>query len=79
MTSPFEVKKKNSILEASPDAVKANENFKKEKDVGMTFIMPREWHTEFKVTASMEGMSMRDLLIQCFESWKREQYLKAQK
>lgn len=83
MTSPFEVKpNKNSILATTPKKVKATKNFKaaddENKDAGMTFVMPREWHTEFKVTATMEGMSMRDLLIQSFEAWKREQYLKAQ-
>lgn len=41
------------------------------KLVGMTFNMPRDWHTRFKVAAIEEGLSMKELLIILFEQWLR--------
>ena len=44
--------------------------------VSMTFVMPRDWHTRFKATAAMRGVSMKDLLIEAFDIWEREQRAK---
>ena len=43
------------------------------KRVGMTFVMPREWHTKFKMAAISRGISMRQLLIEIFAAWERKQ------
>jgi hypothetical protein len=50
---------------------------KGEKLVGMTFNMPRDWHTRFKMTAVSRGMDMKDLLIECFATWERVEKEKA--
>lgn len=47
-------------------------------DASMTFVMPRNWHREFKATASLHDMTMKDLLIEAFDAWKREQKAKAE-
>lgn len=47
----------------------------KEKLVGMTFNMPLEWHTEFKVTATHRGLSMKELLEEAFECWLQKRGL----
>jgi len=44
-----------------------------QKRVGMTFNMERDWHTKFKMTAVSRGMDMRQLLIESFAAWEREQ------
>lgn len=41
--------------------------------VGMTFNMERDWHTKFKLTAISRGMNMRQLFIESFAVWEREQ------
>lgn len=53
--------------------VEAADNMKGEKLADMTFKMPRDWHTEFKTTAVLNGMNMKELLMASFEAWKREQ------
>ncbi|MBP2486020.1 hypothetical protein JOH50_001747 [Rhizobium leguminosarum] len=45
----------------------------RQKPVGMTFNMERDWHTKFKMTAVSRGMDMRQLLIESFAAWEREQ------
>jgi hypothetical protein len=52
--------------------VEASDNMKAEKLAPMTFNMPRDWHTEFKTTAVLHGMNMKELLQASFEAWKRE-------
>lgn len=78
MSSAFQVKKKpasplDNIDE--PTINKPSENYgdKTEAQVGMTFNMPKSWHTEFKTTASSRGMSMRDFLMEVFDNWKLTQ------
>jgi G:T-mismatch repair DNA endonuclease (very short patch repair protein) len=51
---------------------RAADNMNADRLAPMTFNMPRDWHTEFKTSAVLHGMSMKDLLIECFEAWKRE-------
>jgi hypothetical protein len=53
--------------------VGASNNMKGDRIAPMTFNMPRDWHTEFKTTAVVHGVSMKDLLTECFDAWKREQ------
>lgn len=71
--TPFRVKKPASVtkLRDKPDVNKPADNLPGERLVGMTFNMPRDWHTEFKVRAAMEGISMRELLERCFEAYKK--------
>lgn len=53
--------------------VQAADNMSGDRLAPMTFNMPRDWHTEFKTTAVVNNMSMKELLIEAFNSWKREQ------
>jgi hypothetical protein len=53
-------------------------NMNGERLAPMTFNMPMPWHAEFKSTAAAlgvergHGVSMKDLLVECFDAWKRE-------
>ncbi|TGN68561.1 hypothetical protein E4L95_01000 [Paracoccus liaowanqingii] len=40
------------------------------KEVGMTFVMPKGWHKEFKAAAVAADMNMHVLLAEAFEAWK---------
>ncbi|PZR92274.1 MAG: hypothetical protein DI537_13890 [Stutzerimonas stutzeri] len=51
----------------------AANNMKGERLAPMTFNMPREWHTRFKVTAATLGIDMKQLLVESFAAWEREQ------
>lgn len=52
--------------------VKPADNMKGAKIVPMTFNMPVDWHTHFKMTATLHQMNMKELLIASFEAWERE-------
>lgn len=54
------------------DTVSAANNMKGERLAPMTFNMPRDWHTKFKMTATAHGMNMKDLLLESFAAWERE-------
>lgn len=74
MSNPFNTRKPASVTEikeANAEAKQAAENFSAERLVGMTFNMPVDWHREFKTTAVVEGISMRELLMRCFDAYKR--------
>ena len=62
-------------IESAP--VGAANNMKGERLAPMTFNMPRDWHTRFKVTAATLGIDMKTLLIESFAAWEREQKAKA--
>lgn len=66
---------KKSFLPDTKRVQPAN-NMKDERLAPMTFNMPKDWHVEFKTTATLNGMNMKELLIECFEAWKREQEMK---
>ena len=75
-TSPFNTRKPASVTDvkrSTPEVAEAADNFATERLVGMTFNMPRDWHKEFKTRAVVEGIPMRDLLIRCFEAYKKSQ------
>lgn len=74
MSSPFNTRKPASVTEIKRSAAEANQaadNFASERLIGMTFNMPKDWHTEFKTTAVVEGVSMRELLMRCFDAYKK--------
>ena len=62
--------RQNFLPEIVP--VSAANNMKGERLAPMTFNMPRDWHTKFKMTATANGMNMKDLLLECFAAWERE-------
>lgn len=53
-----------------PTSEPAN-NMKDEALAPMTFNMPKDWHGRFKATASINHISMKDLLIEAFEAWEK--------
>lgn len=69
--NPFNVKKPASVTESRESAASPSENLPGERLVGMTFNMPHTWHTEFKMRAVQEGISMRELLFACYETYKK--------
>jgi hypothetical protein len=60
----------------APTKVDAADNMKTKTHIGMTFNMPQDWHHEFKMAATINRVSMHELLAACFEAWKREQKAK---
>jgi hypothetical protein len=70
--NPFNTRKPPSVKDLKRLTEDASDNFGAERLVGMTFNMPKDWHTEFKTYAVQEGISMRELLIRCFDSYKRK-------
>lgn len=72
-------KRKSGTLPPPPPVAKPADNMKGERLAPMTFNMPRDWHTRFKVTATTEGLNMKELLIACFEAWERERARDSQK
>lgn len=38
----------------------------------MTFNMPGDWHHKFNTATVMNGLNMKELLIQGFGAWKPE-------
>jgi hypothetical protein len=59
------------------DAPLPASNMRAEDIAPMTFNMPRDWHTRFKMTATAYGMNMKELLLESFAAWEREQKTKA--
>ncbi|MBW0365841.1 DUF2293 domain-containing protein [Ensifer adhaerens] len=59
--------------EATVEKAVLADSMRSKKRVGMTFNMDRDWHTKFKITAASLGMDMRQLLIESFAAWEREQ------
>lgn len=49
----------------------AADNMSATKTADMTFKMPPAWHSEFKATAAIHGMSMKELLVEAFDAWKK--------
>lgn len=77
MTSnSFKVNKPASVTSAKEAAIQPSNNLPDERLVGMTFNMPKEWHTKFKMTALTEDISMRDLLFRCFDVYLRSKNIK---
>lgn len=64
---------RKSFLPEAPAPVGAADNMTAERLAPMTFNMPRDWHARFKMTAAMRGMSMKDLLIESFAAWEKQQ------
>lgn len=56
---------------ATAAPVGAADNMKGEDMASMTFVMPRDWHTRFKMTAALRGISMKDLLVESFDVWEK--------
>ncbi len=73
--SPFKVGKSpasvKALKESAPEASEASENFKAEKVVGMTFNMPETWHREFKMHSVQNGTTMRELLVEVWDFYKK--------
>lgn len=64
-------RKIQGFIPESAAPVKAADNMKDEKLVGMTFNMPRDWHTRFKMTAVSRGLDMKEFLVECFATWEK--------
>lgn len=47
------------------------DNIREKKTVDMNFKVSGDFHSEFKATAAIRGMKMKDLLEECFATWKR--------
>ncbi|SOC90023.1 hypothetical protein SAMN05216358_0039 [Rhizobium sp. AN5] len=78
-TPPPPPRKQSSFLapSATEERAEAANNMKAEKLVGMTFNMPRDWHTRFKMTAVSRGLDMKEFLMECFATWEKAEREKA--
>lgn len=77
MTSPFNAKARSKPVSMADIVDKLptdepSDNFSKQRLVGMTFNMPEEWHTRFKITAAAQKISMRKLLELSFDAYVRD-------
>lgn len=75
MSNAFNTRKPASVTDIKKSSTEVNQaadNFAAERLVGMTFNMPRDWHTEFKTRSVQEGISMRELLVRCYDAYKRQ-------
>ena len=61
---------RQKFLPTRPTSAPA-ENMSGQKIASMTFNMDQDWHREFKMTAAQQGVSMKELLVECFEAWKK--------
>lgn len=46
-------------------------NIREKKTVDMNFKVSGEFHNEFKATAAIRGLKMKDLLEEAFAAWKQ--------
>lgn len=58
---------------ATAEAVQPADNMKDKREIMMSFNMPIEWHSRFKMTAASRGIKMRELLMECFDTWEKSQ------
>lgn len=49
------------------------------KKIGMTFNMPVDWHTRFKMRSIQDGMNMTEMLYQCFLAYELLEEYQARK
>lgn len=66
-------KRKTQFLPETPAAPAPADNMRAERLAPMTFNMPKDWHTRFKMTAVQHGMNMKELLMESFEAWEEKQ------
>lgn len=69
---PLPKSRQRSFLPSAPSPEPVS-NMKREKTAPMSFNMPKSWHTRFKMTAAQHDMSMKELMVECFAAWEREQ------
>lgn len=70
--NPFDIRGKTSLKAIEPAAEEPSENFGEEQLVGMTFNMPKSWHKSFKQRSLDEDISMKDLLIRCYDVYRAQ-------
>ena len=39
----------------------------------MTFNVPQDWHSRFKMTAAARGISMKELFLECVDAYLRSE------
>lgn len=49
------------------------DNMASEKMIQVSFNMPEIWHRRFKTAAAQSGKSMKEILMESFELWERNQ------
>lgn len=59
-------------IETTMQVDRPADNMSAIKTADMTFKMDPVWHKQFKGTAVAYGMTMKELLLEAFEAWKRE-------
>lgn len=67
-------KGKPRLQVAPPAPAETPDNLSKptEDTLDLNFKVPADFHREFKVTATLRGMKMKDLLIASFNAWKEK-------
>ena len=65
-------KRKASFVPEKSAEVGAANNMNAERLAPMTFNMPKSWHLEFKVEAATRGISMKELMVDCFAAYNKQ-------
>lgn len=60
-----------SFLPDTPPPSEASDNMSAEELMNMTFTVPRDFRTRFKMTAFRHNLSMKDLLFEAFALWEK--------
>lgn len=65
---------KKSFLPSSAtgEAVQPADNMQAKSLTGMTFNVPKDWHTRFKVGATLHGLTMHEFLYKVFDEWEKD-------
>lgn len=58
---------------ASQEPARAANNLKDKNQTMLSLNMPNHWHKRFKMTAASQGLTMREFLMECFDTWERGQ------
>ncbi|MTH61181.1 hypothetical protein [Paracoccus litorisediminis] len=69
--NPFKVRQPAKVTDLGT-APEASDNLPSKRIISMTFNMPEDWHTRFKVEAATRGITMRQLFEDCWDSYVRE-------
>lgn len=55
----------------APPAHAVTDNIRERKTVDLNFKVSGDFHHEFKATAAIRGLKMKDLLEEAFQAWKK--------
>lgn len=70
-TDAFKPRKRASLSDLKDRSNDPSDNFAPKRVVSMTFNMDEEWHKRFKMTATIRGLSMKELFEELFADYEK--------